>query len=408
MYWLLFVFLAGLFGSAGCSSEPVMSFSRKFARDPTPVNPRSSKNTNDTLSLLLMGDTQYYYHCEDINNPCKLVTEDIRGKYHMIRNNSFPVEITPNGAMLEAQKTTYKMESRYANRVQKESLAKFIDDQNVKPSALIINGDITQNGRQDELEEFHTNWLNNISIPVLLGLGNHDYQDNLKTCKNCTHSMLMWYTAYLKKMYLNADLQKTRNKSETLVTGSMSWKKKMCSANGKTCAHVVQLNNKLDYGLDFTFDSVRWNISSPRSYILNELNRLHNTTFPILVNIHQLNGWDQPKMKKIIAKWVFEESVINPEQVPRIAVFNAHWHESHNATIECIHGLKVPFIFVGSVPRNRFSFLQMDQNKVIITGYEAIDMTLSKGAGFRKLENVKMFGKCEKTVRLQFGEVPSS
>ncbi|PIC18489.1 hypothetical protein B9Z55_024362 [Caenorhabditis nigoni] len=368
-----------------------MSFSRKFARDPTPVNPRSSKNANDTLSLLLMGDTQYYYHCEDINNPCKLVTEDIRGKYHMIRNNSFPVEITPNQTMLEAQETTYKMESRYANRVQKESLAKFIDDQNVKPSALIINGDITQNGRQDELEEFHTNWLKNISIPVILGLGNHDYQDNLKTCKNCTHFMLMWYTAYLKKMYLNADLQKTRNKSETLVTGSMSWKKKMCSANGKTCAHVVQLNNKLDYGLDFTFNSVRWNISSPRSYILNELNRLH---------VSEIDGIGDIRFT--------EHDFSDLEQVPRIAVFNAHWHESHNATIECIYGLKVPFIFVGSVPRNRFSFLQMDQNKAIITGYEAIDMTLSKGAGFRKLESVKLFGKCEKTVRLQFGEVPSS
>ncbi|UMM41806.1 hypothetical protein L5515_017904 [Caenorhabditis briggsae] len=387
MHWILFVFFSRLLSSVGCSTEPVRPVSRKVIRDPPQklsVNPSSSENAEDSLSLLLMGDTQHYYHCEDVNYPCKLVTEDIRRTFHMARNNSFPAGFKPNQTLLEAQQTTYEIET------------------------LIINGDITQNGWQDELEEFHTNWLTNISIPILLGLGNHDYQNNLKTCKNCTHSMLQWYTSYLEKMSLNSDVHKTKNKSETIVAGSMSWTKKMCSANAKTCAHVLQLNNKLDYELDFAFGSVHWNISSPRRYLLNELNRLHNTTLPILVNIHQLNGLDQPKMKKLLAKRVFEESVTNPEKVPKIAVFNAHWHESHNATIECIHGYKVPFIFVGSVPRNRFSFLQMDQNEATITGYEAIDMTLSKGAGFRKLESVKLFGKCEITVRLQFGEVSSN
>ncbi|HEX7389058.1 MAG TPA: metallophosphoesterase, partial [Acidiphilium sp.] len=43
-----------------------------------------------------------------------------------------------------------------------------------KPDAVIITGDLTENGRPEEYAQFRRLFENRLSCPVYVGLGNHD------------------------------------------------------------------------------------------------------------------------------------------------------------------------------------------------------------------------------------------
>lgn len=50
-----------------------------------------------------------------------------------------------------------------------------------KPDAVIITGDLTENGRPEEYAQFRRLFENRLSCPVYVGLGNHDRRDNFRT-----------------------------------------------------------------------------------------------------------------------------------------------------------------------------------------------------------------------------------
>lgn len=46
----------------------------------------------------------------------------------------------------------------------------------------IVNGDLTEYGRQSQYFQFRDTWMKNIPIPFFNGLGNHDYENNVGDC----------------------------------------------------------------------------------------------------------------------------------------------------------------------------------------------------------------------------------
>ncbi|ETN70588.1 hypothetical protein NECAME_04868 [Necator americanus] len=45
----------------------------------------------------------------------------------------------------------------------------------------------------------------------------------------------------------------------------------------------------------------------------------------------------------------------------------------HEVKTMCIHGIAVPFVYVGSVPNNRFSMLRISRNESTLIGFAARD-----------------------------------
>uniref|UniRef100_A0A1I7WYN1 BTB domain-containing protein n=1 Tax=Heterorhabditis bacteriophora TaxID=37862 RepID=A0A1I7WYN1_HETBA len=169
----------------------------------------------ESLSVLLMGDTQYHYKCEPTNIGCKQISKRCRESYgldYYLRAAPFSNETVKVG-----QKICIKLESRYANRVQRQrdcervkAVTRLISKMRYPPSALIIDGDLTDFGHNDEHKEFQAGWMKSFPVPILAGLGNHDYENNINDCafNFCAHTMLTWYVHYMKqKIYIKTSLE---------------------------------------------------------------------------------------------------------------------------------------------------------------------------------------------------------
>lgn len=60
--------------------------------------------------------------------------------------------------MRQGKESTTTLESRFANRVQRQALDALIGSMDYKPAALIINGDLTDFGHLHQLHEFRVSF----------------------------------------------------------------------------------------------------------------------------------------------------------------------------------------------------------------------------------------------------------
>ncbi|KAE9417572.1 hypothetical protein Angca_001646, partial [Angiostrongylus cantonensis] len=324
----------------------------------------------DTLSLLLMGDTQYHYKCEPTNVNCKKASKNCR-ESNGLDYVSLPTLNETAGA---GQKRCVKIESRYANRVQRQALDRLISRMRYPPSALIIDGDLTDFGHLEQYKEFQTGWMRSFGVPILIGLGNHDYENNVNDCafNFCAHTMMTWFTNYGKNMSLELDYRRwVKSAFDVTYDGSFAYSTRICSLTGKNCAQVIQLNNAVDYETRFSSLFVDWKVNSAMDFLKRELKLLKDMDIPILINMHQCEGTRLEKMRETIADWIYETRALGHRK--RVAVFFAHLHSMHEVKAMCLHGVTVPFVYVGSVPNNRFTMLQISRNESSLIGFAARD-----------------------------------
>ncbi|EGT30157.1 hypothetical protein CAEBREN_08482 [Caenorhabditis brenneri] len=361
---------------------------------------------DDILTLLLMGDTQFHFPCEEDNVQCKLVSKRPRSRFFLNNRLEFIEGIQVNETLRQGRDLCTKIESRFANRVQRQALDALISSLDYKPAALIINGDLTDFGHLHQLHEFRQVWYNNFPIPFILGLGNHDYQNNIDDCalNFCAHTMLSWYTDYVKNMSIIADITRKTVKFDVEFSGSLAYTERLCSSQGKNCVFVIQLNNAIDYNVEFSSLFVKWNLSSPMKYLRKELDLLGSTSLPILLNMHQCESMHIHKIKMMLRRWMssVKKSFELNHRVPRIGAFYAHMHQRHEVTLECIEGYKVPFVYIGSVPNNRFTQFDLNSTSATITGYKARDSLMHNGEILEKLETVDLWGPCVRTEYVRF------
>lgn len=110
-----------------------------------------------------------------------------------------------------------------------------------------INGDLTAFGHDWQIQ-YMKSAIGSIRTPVYLGLGNHDYENNVDDCweNSCVRSSVQWFRDHMAKLPLDAfDVRDNRyysfpwNRRDT--HGSLGWTKRFGDIT------VIQVNNYPEY-----------------------------------------------------------------------------------------------------------------------------------------------------------------
>ena len=78
--------------------------------------------------------------------------------------------------------------------------------------------------------------MRTMPLPILVGLGNHDYENNVNDCvgNNCAERMLRWfsqeYASSMGKLVGNLDLSKRNVLWRTNYEGSLAYASKLCAS----------------------------------------------------------------------------------------------------------------------------------------------------------------------------------
>uniref|UniRef100_A0A9J2P2C2 Calcineurin-like phosphoesterase domain-containing protein n=1 Tax=Ascaris lumbricoides TaxID=6252 RepID=A0A9J2P2C2_ASCLU len=311
--------------------------------------------SRDDLILLFTGDTQFNFECVTTNKACKEASASIRAKYNL----SIDCDMTTTAAIAnnitEYERKKYikeclAMESLYANQLSRDVMMSLIDSMRSKPTALVINGDLTSYGHLHELDAFQREWLH-MPIRILPGLGNHDYENNVNDCvsNHCANRMLFWLVKYAEEKGLILDYR--RNSTyflKTSYTGSFAYSVTVCSESGRTCAKVIQLQHRPNYATRIDAPFTQWTITNSFRWLQRELENLRNSTMPIFINLHHMDAVSRTKIKQLLKALLKSRESVNPL---RIFVLYAHIHHKHEMKYECAVQ-NIPFIYVGSIPNN--------------------------------------------------------
>ncbi|KAI6189281.1 hypothetical protein M3Y98_00446100 [Aphelenchoides besseyi] len=334
---------------------------------PTNAASRLLENRTDELVLMFMGDTQYHFPCTVSNGPCKLASEAFRQKNQL--NNNCERNDRKGLASLQVQDLEEQcaiMEGSFSNEVQRKAIFDLYRRMNNKPKGLILNGDLTNFGHKYQLDLFKTEWLS-MPFPIFVGLGNHDYQNNVDDCvaNQCVNNILSWFTTeYAPLMNITLDMETSSELWKTVREGSFAYYKDFCSQSEENCVHSIQLHNRPDFAASVSSVTL-WRIRSSFQWLRNDLDRMRNRTWPVLINLHNYEAKGSgERLRRELTGWL--ESDENSAIIRKPFVLFAHYHEKHSMTVECIGGTMVPFLYVGSVPRNRYTVIKFKGNRAEI------------------------------------------
>uniref|UniRef100_A0A7E4W4K2 Metallophos domain-containing protein n=1 Tax=Panagrellus redivivus TaxID=6233 RepID=A0A7E4W4K2_PANRE len=314
---------------------------------------------HDELILIFTGDTQYYYPCTLSNRACRQKSVECRtnnglDEFHRRVNKTS----LRSKQIEELELECIKIESRISNTAQRRSIFDLNRRLINKPKALIMNGDLTNFGHARELIKFKEEWMT-LPMYLLAGLGNHDYENNVDDCiaNQCANNMLYWFVRkYAPSVGLALDYTSDERFFKTTYKGSFAYAKTLCTENQETCVRVIQLNNRPDYTTSIQSAS-QWEVQSSLQWLKQELEMTNtNRTWPVLINLHNLESKVEKRLKAILRLWL--NSAENSSATRKVAVFHAHLHEKHEHRVVCVGGVTVPFIFVGSVPNNRYTTIK--------------------------------------------------
>jgi len=226
------------------------------------------------------------------------------------------------------------------------------------PSPLaftVINGDLTAYFHPEQLSEFRAfydkgfPWAYShvLQSPVFLGLGNHDYENNLGSCQSfswdkdrCTKNAINLirgsvFAGYTKNMPANT--------IESYDAGSLaySWNR------GRY--HFVQLHNGPNYKID------RLGVSTSIEWLRADLARAKARGQSIIINMHK------PVMPMEFLQAIDGQAVV--------AIFAGHLHSSLGRTHDANtpSGQKVPVFLSGSADQQSFLKVNFEASKVRVT-----------------------------------------
>ncbi|KAK0397483.1 hypothetical protein QR680_002142 [Steinernema hermaphroditum] len=323
----------------------------------------------DDLIILFLGDPQYHFPCTKFNADCKKHSRDCRLRNGLDYNTQV---VNRTGLTREAihrlEQQCIREEGNFANQVQRKSIFDLNRNLFTKPAVMVINGDLTNYGLLEQLDLFKDEWLT-MPIPILPGLGNHDYENNVNDCvaNQCANRMLYWFVKYAKAHNLTLDYVKTQEYLiKSVYRGSFAYSKDICNRQGATCVHLIQLNNRPDYVANIRAVS-DWDIHGSYQWLLHDLNSIKNLSHPIFINLHHHSPKAGERLQSLLEDWISHPR--NQGVNLRIAVLYAHWHDEHSITEKCIAGTVVHYIYVGSVPNNRYTTMKFLSDAATVEVY---------------------------------------
>lgn len=148
--------------------------------------------------------------------------------------------------------------SRALIEAQYASINRFVRNKHVL--GTFINGDLTAFGHGWQIGYMRTA-IKSLRTPVYLGLGNHDYENNVNDCyeNSCVRESVHWFREHMAAMPLDAfDVREDRYynfpSNRTDIHGSLGWTKRFSDLT------VIQVNNYPEYE---TY-AQGWNFGSAR------------------------------------------------------------------------------------------------------------------------------------------------
>jgi len=160
---------------------------------------------------------------------------------------------------------------------------------------VYVNGDITAYGHGSELSFMKRRFEEYFNNKVYLGLGNHDYQNNVGNCANngCARDSILKYlkmTGSLIKS-VNIDVKTTSGAGVgTIYEGSLA------HSEWHNNLHVVQTNNSPVYTTSFEsgvkyFDKLKFNIRSSLGFIDDKMAFASSWGKVNILVTHKPNSW---------------------------------------------------------------------------------------------------------------------
>ena len=182
----------------------------------------------------------------------------------------------------------------------------------------IVNGDITEFGRQKTWASFDKIYTNNIKFPLYIGLGNHDYANNFNDCwgNNCARNSFLELIRRINVNYkytlenFNFDYDEKKR----IGSGAYSW--------DMGDIHYVQLNNYPTYFENL--GSVK--VTKSTEWLDKDLSEAYRRGKATILNFH--DSYDHIAEKKYTSDKEKEklEKMIKDYNV--IAIFSGHSHFS--------------------------------------------------------------------------------
>jgi cytolysin (calcineurin-like family phosphatase) len=244
---------------------------------------------------------------------------------------------------------------------------------NVK--GLIINGDLTAFGHSNELEKFKSIYAN-VKVPMYLGLGNHDYANNVDDTyeNNCANRMVEYMVGHIKS---NGSTSSDYNVSDSYVfpeyvtttTGSLSYSWDVGNV------HFVQLQNFPIYKREWSnYVSVgaakrkTVKITSALNWLGADLAKARNAGKIIILNYHDSDehwqdyGTTALDYARLSSKFI---SMLSTYKVA--AVFVGHYHSSiGNSSVSRISYGSTPVFYCGSASQSKFLLVNFKGNKMTV------------------------------------------
>jgi cytolysin (calcineurin-like family phosphatase) len=244
---------------------------------------------------------------------------------------------------------------------------------NVK--GMILNGDITEHGHPEQLDK-HRGFWQKLSVPIYVGLGNHDYHNNVSDCyqNRCAVGMVEYARDEIRKRSpLSFDYRETKSYdypdmvTEGIGSLAYSWD----TGN----VHFVQLNNYPLYETNFsgfiTGNPIRkrMRIQNSLDWLEADLIKARNAGKAIVLNYHDPSGhWAESYTSEVYesrkARFI---KMLKTYHVS--AVFVGHLHGRIGRTTDKnlvnMYG-SVPVFFSGSASQGKYLLAKFNNNQMTI------------------------------------------
>ncbi|GBB90954.1 hypothetical protein RclHR1_18000010 [Rhizophagus clarus] len=244
-----------------------------------------------------------------------------------------------------------RSQSEQKNREHVSSMNTIIREKGAK--FVIINGDLTEYGHDDEFEEYKGIY-SRVNAPIRPGLGNHDYANNVDDCElnNCATRMV----EFIRRLE-STDMKCRTHRVKTCVGSLMySWRD-----NGLA---FIQLHNYPTYQRNISAPLIVYYITPSLNQLKTLLDKLKISGNPsVVLNLHDPNEhWGEGDRELF-------ENLINSYNVA--VVFAGHFHTVHGRYGS--YG-DIPLFLSGSAIYNTYLVVEADHtnNKLTVNRYSSV------------------------------------
>lgn len=264
-------------------------------------------------------------------------------------------------------------ESKDLNRKRVRSIHALAADVGLKKvKGVIMNGDLTGFMQKPQLDTFQEIYAG-LTIPQYLGLGNHDYFNNVDDCyqNNCATRAVKFMRDHVLNTVRPLDFDFYQYTSfESILQknfeGSLAYSWEIGNV------HFVQLQYYPLYGrswngkTDDSLQAERVNITSALSWLKHDLAKARKAGRVIILNYHApenwlapMTGWINPTSQSDIDEF---KSALTTYHVS--AVFAGHIHLNVGKSISAYVPTEIPFFYCGAVSHQKYLFVHFNGSKM--------------------------------------------